>query len=124
METLISQKFTEIILLGGTTRFPLLSRLKADVLNHPVILAEIREPAATGAALMAAVGAGDFANPLEASQCLKYQRVTITPDRDRAEWYDRLYETSYRPLYSALADVHHALNEFTKQFTGVNQTER
>jgi xylulokinase len=109
MEKLVGARFEEVVLLGGTTRLPLFTRLKADILNRPVILAEIGEPAATGAALLAGVGAGLFADARAAAACLVYPKKTIFPDPERAAWYERLYETGYRPLYSALAGVNHEL---------------
>jgi xylulokinase len=105
----IWQPVEEVILLGGTTRLALLSQLKADILGRPVIVPELPEAAAIGAALLAGLDAGVFRSPAEAVGSLRYGRTIIEPDPARVIWYDRLYREAYLPLYDALRDVNHRL---------------
>lgn len=105
----IWQPVEEVILLGGTTRLALLSQLKADILARPVIVPELPEAAAVGAALLAGLGAGVFRTPAEAVGSLRYGRTVIEPAPGRIAWYDRLYHEAYRPLYAALREVNHRL---------------
>ncbi len=105
------QPVEEVILLGGTTRLALLSQLKADVLGRPVIVPELPEAAAVGAALLAGLGAGVFRTLAEAVGSLRYGRTVIEPDPARAVWYDRLYREAYLPLYDALRETNHRLAE-------------
>ncbi len=105
----IWQPVEEVVLLGGTTRLALLSQLKADILGRPVIVPELPEAAAIGAALLAGLGAGIFRSPAEAVGSLRYGREIIEPDPVRVLWYDRLYREAYLPLYSALREVNHRL---------------
>ena len=105
----IWQPVEEVILLGGTTRLALLSQLKADILGRPVIVPELPEAAAIGAALLAGLGAGVFRSPAEAVGSLRYGRTIIEPDPARVIWYDRLYREAYLPLYDALREVNHRL---------------
>jgi len=102
----------EVILLGGTTRLALLSQLKADILGRQVIVPELPEAAAIGAALLAGLGAGVFRAPAEAVGSLRYGRTVIEPDTARAAWYNRLYREAYLSLYGALREVNHRLAEF------------
>ncbi len=111
----IWQPVAEVILLGGTTRLALLSQLKADILGRPVIVPELPEAAAIGAALLAGLGAGVFRTPAEAVGSLRYGRTIIEPDAARVAWYDRLYREAYLPLYDALREVNHSLAEFGRQ---------
>ena len=108
----IWQPVEEVILLGGTTRLALLSQLKADILGRPVIVPELPEAAAIGAALLAGLGAGVFRSPAEAVGSLRYGRTIIEPDPARVIWYDRLYREAYLPLYGALREVNHRLAAF------------
>jgi len=108
----IWQPVEEVILLGGTTRLALLSQLKADILGRPVVVPELPEAAAIGAALLAGLGAGIFHTPGEAVGSLRYGRTVIEPDATRVAWYDRLYREAYLPLYGALCEVHHRLATF------------
>ncbi len=101
----------EVILLGGTTRLALLSQLKADVLGRPVVVSELPEAAAIGAALLAGLGARVFHSPAEAVGSLRYGRTVLDPDPARVIWYDRLYREAYLPLYDALREINHRLAE-------------
>jgi xylulokinase len=108
----IWQPVEEVILLGGTTRLALLSQLKADILGRPVVVPELPEAAAIGAALLAGLGARVFQSPAEAVGSLRYGRTVIEPDAAHVAWYDRLYCEAYRPLYTALREVNHRLAGF------------
>lgn len=108
----IWQPVEAVILLGGTTRLALLSQLKADILGRPVIVPELPEAAAIGAALLGGLGAGVFRTPAAAVGSLRYGRTVIEPDLARVAWYDRLYREAYLPLYAALREVNHRLVAF------------
>jgi xylulokinase len=62
-----------------------------------------------GAALLAGLGVGLFATPQAAVDSPRYNSAIVAPDPARVEWYARLYEEAYRPLYSGLRGTHHAL---------------
>ncbi len=108
MTALTGQTPNEVILLGGVTRLRLLSQLKADCLNLPVSEPELMEAAATGAALLAGVGAGVFPDMATACASVQADRRVFTPDPARVAHYARLYE-SYVSLYPSLKPIHHGL---------------
>ncbi len=105
----IWQPIADVILLGGATRLALLSQLKADVLGRPVIVPDLPEAAAIGAALLAGLGTGIFRSPAEAVASLRYGRTLIEPDPARVAWYDRLYREVYLSLYAALRETNRRL---------------
>lgn len=110
---LTGQPVSEVILLGGTKRLELLTRLKATVLNRPVTVLELPEAAATGAALLAGIGAGLFDGPAEATRSLQdSNRVVVQPEPGWLDWYEHLYQEAYLPLYGLLRDVHHRLGTY------------
>jgi xylulokinase len=113
MAALTGQAVSDVVLLGGTTRLGLLSQLKADCLGLAVVVPELPEAAATGAALLAGLGAGVFPSLDLATASLRHGRTTIKPDAGRVEWYDRLYRQVYRRLYTDLREINHALAGFT-----------
>ncbi|MCP4541495.1 MAG: FGGY-family carbohydrate kinase [Chloroflexi bacterium] len=115
IETLTKQRAQQVTLLGGTTRLRLQNQIKADVLNLPVAIPHLPEAAATGAALLAGLGAGVFATPTAAVDSLSYNDEVLTPDPARAEWYAQLYERVYHPLYKALRDVHHTMERIERE---------
>jgi len=94
--------------VGGGSRSPLWLQLQADVYGRPVRRTVIDEGPAYGAALLAGVAAGAFADVDEASARVRLREEVTEPDAERARRYDELYGT-YAGLYPALRDAMHAL---------------
>jgi xylulokinase len=86
---------------GGGARSELWLRIVASVLGLPLELTAAEEGSAYGAALLAGVRAGVWADPREAAAGCVRVRATVEPD---PEW-QRVYEQEYvrfRSLYPAL----------------------
>lgn len=115
MSTITGQPVESVILTGGATRLSLLSQLKADLTGRPIRIPQIEEAASVGAALLAGLGAGIFGSMEEALASLRFESTEIIPDPSRAAWYDQLYRTVYRPLYSTLQPVAQALEAMNQK---------
>lgn len=115
IQNLSKQKVEQVILVGGTTRLTLLSQLKADVLNLPVITPNLPEAVATGAALLAGLGVGVFHSPSEAVGSLRYGATLYEPDPTRHDWYMPIYEQVYKPLYMTVRGINHHLAAISGQ---------
>jgi xylulokinase len=93
---------------GGGARSSLWRQIQADVFGTELVLVNVTEGAAYGAALLAGVGAGIFASVKEAVA----QTVRVTdrtpPIADNVRQYEKLYPM-YRSLYPALQSTFHAL---------------
>ena len=89
---------------GGGAKSPLWKTIIANILNLSVQTVEVEEGPGYGAAILAAVSDGAFANVEEA--CRKIVRVsgTTEPDPVLAEKYQNRYET-FRKLYPALKGI-------------------
>jgi xylulokinase len=98
----------EIRATGGGARSPLWLRLQADVYGRPIRRTGVDEGPAYGAALLAGVASGVFANVEEASARVRLRESITEPDPERAKRYDELYEI-FISLYPALRDAMHAL---------------
>jgi xylulokinase len=109
VQELSGQPFSQVTLLGGTTRLRLLTELKAAAVGLPMAVPTLPEASATGAALLAGLAVGAFADAREAAGSVRSGREVVRPDPALAAWYDRLYEEAYRPLYPALSGIHRAL---------------
>ncbi len=86
---------------GGGAGSDLWLQIQADIFGTPVAVANASEAPAFGAALLAAVGAGEHANVAEAAE----DAVTIVreyePDAKQMQIYNGCYKT-YTELYPAL----------------------
>lgn len=109
MQRLTGLEPVSVILTGGATRLDLLSQLKADILNRPVRIPKLTEAAASGAALLAGLGAGAFTSIEEALGSLRYETIELEPIPQNVIWYEQIYHTVYSPLYQALQPVNTAL---------------
>lgn len=88
-----------LTIVGGGAKGPLWRQIKADVTGLPVRVPVSVETTATGAAILAAVGAGVHATVAEAVSAFVDE-----PDPERREVYEEAYRR-YRDVYYALTPV-------------------
>lgn len=98
----------EIRAVGGGARSPVWRQLQADVLGRPVRQTVVDEGPAYGAALLAGVAAGVYADAGEAMERVRLRDEVTEPDAARVAVYDDLHEV-YAGAYPALRDVVHGL---------------
>lgn len=96
----------EVRIVGGGARDDLWASIKADVLGRPVRRVLTEEATAVGAAMVAGVGAGVFADFSAASVAVQLDPDTIDPDptaqRQYADAYGR-YLAAFDAVESSLA---------------------
>jgi xylulokinase len=95
---------------GGGARSAVWRQIQADVFGAELVLVNVTEGAAFGAALLAGVGAGTFNSVDEAVAATIKITDRTAPIAANAAKYERLYP-SYRALYPALKDTFHSLPE-------------
>lgn len=100
-----------IVCGGGGFTSEVWTQIRADVLGVELRTLATKEPGILGAATIAAIGAGDFANFDEAHAAFAVTDRTYEPNRAETERYDVLYE-----LYQEAISVNCDLG---KRLTGV-----
>jgi xylulokinase len=94
-----------LTIVGGGAKGRLWRQIKADVTGLPVRVPTSVETTATGAAILAAVGARIHRTVGAAVEAfVSYQPVEHQPDPDVREVYDEAY-ARYRKLYASLKPV-------------------
>ncbi len=88
---------TEITVVGGTAQAALLLQIKAAVTGCLLKVPQIAEAAATGAALLAGMGANIFRSGEEAASSVQRPVQTYEPDPKLVNLYNTIYEQSYLP---------------------------
>lgn len=91
---------------GGGARSRLWLQVHADVLGLPIHLPHDPEACALGAALVAAVHAGHFADLKEAAAAMVRSSGVIEPTAGQRDAYDAVY-ARYRATYPALRELVH-----------------
>jgi xylulokinase len=94
-----------LTIVGGGAKGALWRQIKADVTGLPVRVPTSVETTATGAAILAAVGAGVHRNVAEAvAAFVAYQPEEHVPDPETQQAYTDAYHR-YREVYFALKPV-------------------
>jgi xylulokinase len=97
-----------IIASGGGAQHPLWLQLQADILGAEVVRTETPEAAALGAALLAGVGVGMYADFNEARTAAVRYRPEVYEPRPAIAAHYRERAAIYRKLYPALAPMFEA----------------
>jgi xylulokinase len=94
----------EVRAVGGGARSPLWMQLKADITGLPVVVPQVSEAACWGAAILAGVGAGLFADPAQAAEEMLRLESRFEPDPERSARYAQRYDL-YREIYPAVRGI-------------------
>ncbi|MEA4946953.1 MAG: FGGY-family carbohydrate kinase, partial [Oscillospiraceae bacterium] len=106
----IGMDCSSVRIVGGSTKSPFWCQMKADVLGKPLVATKNPEGAAIGAAMLASVAEGNFADLDEAAEAMVELGATYEPDPGRKAAYDEAYRR-YLATYYALVPV---FNKFYK----------
>lgn len=102
-EHITGQPIPALITAGGGTRNRPWLQIKADVSGCRIEASAAPEATLLGAALVAGIGGGLYANEAEAFNGLRLNPVEVfLPDPERHAVYRNLYEQGYLPLQEAL----------------------
>ncbi|MBC7518741.1 MAG: carbohydrate kinase [Microbacteriaceae bacterium] len=93
-----------IIVMGGGARSELWCQILADVLGRPVVIAVEEESTSLGAAILAAAGAGWFANIREAALAMSQLGQRFEPRQDAMTRYEEFFAV-YRELYPSTRNL-------------------
>jgi xylulokinase len=93
----IASPRSEITAVGGTTQATQLLQIKAEITGCSLKVPQIPEAAATGAALLAGIGANIFRSGEEAASSVRYTVQTYEPNAQAVEIYNAIYEQTYLP---------------------------
>ncbi|MBN1440679.1 MAG: hypothetical protein JW929_14835 [Anaerolineales bacterium] len=103
VEMALGRTVRRFIAIGGGAQSGLWRRILADVTGKPVFRAAAGEAAALGAGILAAAAAGWYAAIPQAARAMT--RVLPDPDEPdpaRRDFYSRMFEEVYKPLFPAV----------------------
>ena len=97
-------QITRTKICGGGAKSPLWKTIIANVMNLKVDVPETEEGPALGAAMLAAVGCGEYQDVISAADAIVKVVQTVEPDPALAAKYEARYQ-KFRTLYPALKDI-------------------
>lgn len=98
---------TRARIIGGGAHSACWRQIVADILNLEILLPRTVD-ASFGAALLAGVGIGVFADELEAAACAEVISITY-PDPERVAFYEQMF-VLYKQAQAGLSAVNHGLS--------------
>jgi xylulokinase len=114
MESL-GRRFERYLTMGGGSRSGLWCQILADVTGVEIVRTSTAEATCLGAGILAAVGAGWYADARQAAAAMTRTAETFTPRPAEGRYYGRLYEEVYRGLYPALSSLLGRLTELAEE---------
>lgn len=103
-----------IVAIGGATNNPFWMQNKADVVGIPIEAPELDEAVVLGAAVVAGIGVGLFADEQDAFGQVYRPGRAYHPDPDLTARYARWFET-FEQLHPALSGIHARLHGPARQ---------
>jgi xylulokinase len=101
----VSGEVQQVVASGGGARHPLWLRLMADIFDRPIYRSTAPEGAALGAALLAGVGCGMYADvPGACAESVRWSRDAVQPELAAVERYAAAYPVFLR-LYPAARSI-------------------
>ena len=98
-------KIQRATLCGGGAKSPLWRRIIANIMNLKVDIIESEEGPGYGAAILAAVGCGEYADVEEAAGRLVKIVDTIVPEPELVDRYEAQYG-NFRRIYPAVKELY------------------
>ena len=112
VEETIGQKCKYLVLTGGGAQHDLWVKSAADIFNVPVVRNNSRGGGAYGAAMLAAVGTGDYNTLSQVAEKwgLYQHEMVYYPNSALHEKYEKLYQVYVR-AYDSLKEIFHGLHD-------------
>ncbi|KAF1297356.1 xylulokinase [Enterococcus sp. JM4C] len=110
MEQTAKRTFTKIVSVGGGAKNPDWLQMQADIFDSTIVTLTTEQGPGMGAAMLAAIGSGLFADAQSCVETFVSYDKEITPIKENVELYKKVYGI-YKQVYGATADVCHQLAE-------------
>ena len=101
----------EFVMAGGSAKNSSLVQTRADILGLAVEVFDIPETTALGAAMLAGIGVGIYADINEACAAVQANSQRYEPDLSRHRLFNDRFDL-YKQLYGSLRSIHHGLSRF------------
>lgn len=111
LQEISKQPIGRIRVEGGATRSEVWLQLKADISGREIDAVRLDEPTSLGAALLAGVGAGVFADHRAAGAAVLIDSDVRIPDPQRQAVFDAVFQDVYLAVPSLLSGIAGALEK-------------
>ncbi len=106
-------KFHKLAVSGGASQSDEICQISADVFNLPIVRGKTWETSGLGAAIITAVGTGEYPSVEMAVENMVHYDKVFEPNQDHVLTYSHLYHRVYKKMYKALAPLYKEVREIT-----------
>jgi len=122
VEKALGQSVKRYVAMGSGALSPLWCQIIADITGKPVFRSTTTDAAALGAGILAAAAAGIHTDVRQAAQAMtRIHPQPFEPDPSRHDFYSRLFDEVYRPLFPALQPYLDRLASLSNEPAGDNE---
>lgn len=100
--------------IGGGARNALLMRMKASLLGRAIEVIQVEEAGSLGAAMLAGLGAGVYADVADAVREVRLEAILVEPDPAWQAYYQQAFEQVFKRIYPQLAPLSRAIRELPR----------
>jgi len=104
---------TELRAIGGGAKSKFWLQLKADITRRRVVVPNVTEAAAMGAAILAGVGAEVYKDAEDAVKTIYKEKESFTPTAETSRIYEKYYRL-YKKLYGVFKNVFDEIEEIRR----------
>lgn len=112
VESATKHEVEEIRIIGGGAKTPKWIQIKSDIFNKKIVTLENNEAASLGAAIIAAVAAGQYRDFDRAIENMVHVKKTYYPDIQMQHDY-QIRASEYQEIYTGLKKVNHRISSRT-----------
>ena len=113
IERVSKKKIHKLAVSGGAAQSDEICQITADVFNLPVVRGKTTETSGLGAAVLTAVGTGNYRTLEEAIKNMVDYEDEFHPNREHVDAYLLLYQKVYRKMYRKLGPLFHHIRKIT-----------
>ena len=113
IEKVSKTKITRLAVSGGASQSDEICQIAADIFNLPVVRGKTSETSGLGAAMLTAVGTGNFKSIEDAVREMVQIKDEFYPYQNHVKIYDQLYKKVYKKMYKKLEPFYHEIREIT-----------
>lgn len=106
----------KLICAGGGVKGSVWAQIQADIYGQDIWVSKIKEQACLGAAIMAGIAAGIFADLSDACTCMCDQNmIHVLPNKEHEQRYHNFYQEVYKKIYDCNADLLHTIDNLIRR---------
>ena len=103
----------QLAVSGGASKSDEICQIAADIFNLPVVRGKTPETSGLGAAVLIAVGTGNFNSIEDAVREMVQIKDEFHPNQNHVKLYNQLYKKVYKKMYKKLEPFYHEIRDIT-----------